>query len=103
MLAIYLHNAVVALDRLLNAWFWPDKDAPDTTLSLHAARDQAAGKRGGCVVCAILAAIVQRRHCERTLAGETTGTLAGLRAAMAMAALVGALHWAFVALVEGVF
>jgi hypothetical protein len=66
-----------ALDRVLNVMFL---DGDDTqTVSVHAADAQAAGVRWGCVVCDILGALVQRRHCAITLdpdGKETPGAAA---------------------------
>lgn len=52
----------------------------DMTVSTHAALAARAGKRWGCVLCAVLSVLVQHDHCEKTLTDAPLSTFDCLRA-----------------------
>lgn len=80
-------------DVWLNVTVWGGKEG--VTVSTHAALDRNAGNRTGCVVCAILGALVERNHCTKTLdptSVESTG--AAIRAGLLMLAFFCSVGWA---------
>lgn len=84
----YWRNLIVSLDVTFNAIAGGD---PGETMSLRAARAAARGSRPGCAVCAILAFLVERDHCGRTLRGEDTVGGAAIKAALLVLMPVAAL------------
>ena len=64
----------IITDQWLNVVAWAGKIGE--TVSLHAAQDARDGKRLGCVVCAILGALVEKDQCAKTL-DPTTQEAAG--------------------------
>ena len=74
----------IITDQWLNVVAWAGKIGE--TVSLHAAQDARDGKRLGCVVCAILGALVEKDHCAKTLDPNTQEAAgAAIRAAILMA------------------
>jgi hypothetical protein len=80
----------LSIDRVLNVVLF---DGDDTwTVSLHAAVADQAGERWGCIVCWILATLVQRNHCALTLDPTTVETAgAAVRAGLVMILVIGAI------------
>lgn len=60
------------LDRALAAMFCGAKQGE--TVSLQAARAQRDGKRWGCLLCALLARLVEADHCAKTLTDDGVPT-----------------------------
>jgi hypothetical protein len=61
----YLKNIGMAEDRLLDA----ETGGPYTeTFSLRWARAQADGSTMGCIICSVLAVLIQKNHCAKQLA-----------------------------------
>ena len=83
----YLYRVGNETDIWLNVAVWDG--AQGETVSLHAALDQRAGQRLGCIVCRVLGALVERGHCAKVLDPVTVESPgAAIRAAAIMAALI---------------
>lgn len=69
----------------------------DQTVSLRTAKAAASfnfqGLHASCLLCRWLSLTVERDHCQKTLAGQTTRPTAGLRAAIEFAIVLAAI-WA---------
>jgi len=77
-------------DKWCNAVFWGG--SPDQTVSEHAALDARAGLWPGCILCAVLAVLVQWQHCSKTLdPNASTPTSAYVRAGLCFVILLGLL------------
>ena len=74
--------------------------SPRQTISMRCAIAEHQGKRWGCVACALLSVLVQRRHCTRQLIGLPMTTWNYLRAVVALIAVPVALIWAAVELLR---
>lgn len=74
----WLTNLVLAWDEFLNAMLGGEAGQ---TLSYRAALARQDGAKWGCVLCGLLAVLIQRGHCDRTMAGEMPTGLASIRAA----------------------
>lgn len=61
----YIEGVGADEDRLLNAALG---GVPNETISTRFARARAAGKRWGCIGCAILGRLVEPDHCDKVLA-----------------------------------
>jgi hypothetical protein len=70
------------LDCLLNALFLGGER--NQTVSLHADRARMQHKAWGCVLCRVLAVLVQPDHCQKQGDGQPESTEAAVRAALAM-------------------
>ena len=90
----YWERLGIALDEALNTLLL--NGDPEQTISLHAALAAQQGERWACVLCRVLAALVQHDHCEMQLTVGTTPLIAVLRAGVALLLLVavlGGLAW----------
>ena len=87
----YLRNTGLALDRFLNCLLLAGD--PADTVSVHAAHEQANGRRWACVLCKWLSMTVERDHCTKTLADDVpTKTAASVRGLAQMILVVVVLY-----------
>ena len=91
----YIHTLFDQLDCFLCAIFG---GAPDTTISLAAAKAKRNRRLWGCWLCAWLHFSLRQHHCERTIKGEPLGAYAlvcaGCQLALLFAAIFYLLPWA---------
>ena len=92
----YIARVALATDRLLNATLLGGSDTE--TISHHAARKAEGGRPWACGLCAVLAVLIQSRHCQRSLDDETPGLIASLRAGVCIFVAYGLVTWAAVKL-----
>lgn len=69
------------------------------TLSMRAALGARDGKRGWCVLCALLSVLVQRDHCRVTLDGGPMPWMVYVRAAICFVAATALVLWGAWALI----
>ena len=83
----WLENIAYAWDEFLNVLLG---GLPGQTFSMRAAVARQSGRVWGCVMCAMLAALIQREHCQKTLEGEAPTGLAAIRTGLALlASMIG--------------
>ena len=76
----------IAIDETLNVIFFNGQ--PEQTISGHAAIAQREGKPWGCIMCKILAAVVERNHCANQFTDTPSSALTGFRSILAMSVLM---------------
>lgn len=76
----------MGLDRALAALFCHAQKGE--TISLIMAQGEAAGRKWPCLACKFLGWTVETNHCQKVLAGMSTGQAAAFRAGAMLFALV---------------